>query len=82
MWIPATAASVILARMRALAAKRSNADVISVGRQRVTPVARMRSSAAADAIGGQAGTVEIDAGEPVHLQIEQSRQLDRPHRRM
>jgi hypothetical protein len=31
------------------------------------------------AIGGEAGAVEIDAGEPVHLKVEQSRQLDRPH---
>ncbi len=34
------------------------------------------------AIGGQIGPVEIDAAEAVHLQIEEPRQLDRPHRRM
>ena len=47
MWMPAIAGSEIRARIRAFAAKRSNGEVMSVGRQRVTPVARMRSSASA-----------------------------------
>ena len=49
---------------------------MSVGRQRVTPVARIRSSASLDAIGRQVGRVEIDAAEAVDLQVEQPRQLE------
>jgi len=46
MWIPAIAGSAARASTRAFAAKSSNDDVISVGRQRVTPVTRIASSAA------------------------------------
>ena len=52
--------------------------MISVGRQRVTPVARMRSSASRTRSARQRRRVEIDAAEAVHLQVEEARQLD-PH---
>ena len=45
----------------------SNDDVMSVGRQRVTPVSRIRSSAAGVAIRRLLpGAIEIDSGEAVH----------------
>ena len=49
---------------------------MSVGRQRVTPVARIRLEREVDAIGRQVRRVEVDSAEAVDLKVEQPRQLD------
>ena len=78
MWMPAIAGS-----RHACEHARARREIVERRRDerrqaRVTPTARIRSSASADAIGGQVGGVEIDAGKAIDLKIEEARELD-PH---
>jgi hypothetical protein len=62
--MPAIAGVVICASTRALAENRSNDDVMSVGRQRVTPVARIRTSASATRSAVRSGALKSIPPKP------------------
>src|SRR5712691_2169569 len=64
MWIPATAALVVRARTGALPANCAKDDVMSVGRQRVTPVARIRSSASTARSASRSGALKSIPPKP------------------
>ena len=50
---------------------------MSVGRKRVTPVFPIAATACSTRSGGERRVAEVDAGEAVHLQVEEARELDR-----
>ena len=56
----------------------SSDDVMSVGRKRVTPVFSIASTARRTSSGGRRRVAEVDAGEPVDLQVDEAGQLQRP----
>ena len=78
MWMPAMAGCPARTSVRAQAANVSSEDVMSVGRKRVTPVFPIAATARRTSSGRGRRVAEVDAGEAVDLQVDESRQLQRP----
>ena len=65
MWMPAIAGPVADSRPRAQALKRSSDDVITVGRNRVTPVARSAAAARATSSAVRPGELKSTPAKPL-----------------